>query len=727
MPWISIVLPAYRVQAYLRACLDSILGQSFTDIEVIAVDDCSPDGCGDIMDEYARADERVRVLHLEENVGLGEARNIGLDHASGEYVWFVDSDDYLADGALQAISDRLQETKADVLFFDYARVYWTGDAQRNVLNHLFREPPAPDTFSLQERPSVLQLMMTAWNKAIRREFLLGLGVRFSRGYYEDVPVTYPILMAAERISLLDRVCYYYRQRLGGAITRTTNDRHLDAFGQYEKIFAFMDQQGEHVDQLRAMMFGRTMWHYLIILGRGDRVSHHARREFFRRMSRHYRMFCPPDFVPPGGGLLRLKYWLVKQDAYRVFSVFRVFNKTQQTAKKRLVAAYRSSRRVLGLAKRRAFHLYYRLQLKLPVDERLAVYAAYWYRGYACNPAAIYEKMRELAPSVRGVWVVQPHMIDTIPPGVDYVLANTSRYYRTLARAKYLVNNVNFPNEIGKHKHAVYVQTHHGTPVKVMGLDQQPYPAGARGMAFPFLLQRSDLWDFSITSNRFSTEQWERAYPCQYESLEVGYPRNDRLCAAGAEDVAKARAKLGLGPGQTVVLYAPTFREYQPGFQPLVDLAALSKALGSDSVLLVRAHYFNLDKKDPQQLQADGHVVDVSAHGSVEDLCLAADVLVTDYSSIVFDFANLDRPIVVYAPDWDAYRLVRGVYFNLLEEPPGAVATSQEELLDVFRSKAAWGEEANRKRAEFRRKFCQFDDGHAAERVVRRVFLDQPLT
>jgi CDP-glycerol glycerophosphotransferase len=113
---------------------------------------------------------------------------------------------------------------------------------------------------------------------------------------------------------------------------------------------------------------------------------------------------------------------------------------------------------------------------------------------------------------------------------------------------------------------------------------------------------------------------------------------------------------------------------------------------------------------------------VSEHPSVEELCLAADVLVTDYSAIMFDYAVLDRPIVIHAPDWEEYRRLRGTYFDLLAEPPGVVTRNDDELLEAFRSGAVWGEEATRLRAAFRQKFCALEDGRAAERVVRRVWL-----
>jgi CDP-glycerol glycerophosphotransferase (TagB/SpsB family) len=118
------------------------------------------------------------------------------------------------------------------------------------------------------------------------------------------------------------------------------------------------------------------------------------------------------------------------------------------------------------------------------------------------------------------------------------------------------------------------------------------------------------------------------------------------------------------------------------------------------------------------------VRDVSDHPSVEELCLAADVLLTDYSSIMFDYAVLDRPILIHAPDWEAYRAIRGTYFDLMAEPPGAVATTEGEVLDALRSGRVSGDDARRLRAAFRARFCSLEDGHAAERVVRRVWLGE---
>ncbi|MFC0004968.1 bifunctional glycosyltransferase/CDP-glycerol:glycerophosphate glycerophosphotransferase [Micromonospora siamensis] len=726
MTLLSIVVPAHRVQGWLRECLDSILGQPFDDLQVVAVDDASPDACGAIIDEYAARDPRVLAVHLETNAGLGSARNVGLDRADGTYVWFLDGDDWLEPGCLPAVADRLRGTRPDVLLVDHVRRRWDDRPIPSVLAEVFPDPPGAETFPLRERPEALRLLHTAWNRIVRRDFLVDLGLRFPTGWYEDVPFSYPVLLAAERIGLLDRVCVDYRQRRLGAITRTRGDRHLEVLDQWERVFRWLDERGPALDPLRAAVFERMVWHCLCVLGNGERIAPELRPVFFARLVTAYHRWLPVGGYPVPTGPQRLRHRLVaagRWPAYRTLLAADRARVAAGTARRRVVPVVRRAARLGRDALR---YEYYLAELRRPIDPTLALYAAYWYRGYACNPAAIYAAARRLAPHVRGVWIVRPDRVATLPPGVEYVVAGSLAYYRALARARWLVNNVNFPDFVHKRLGSTHVQTHHGTPVKVMGLDQQRYPLGALGMDFAKLLRRIDRWDVSVSANSFSTQMWERAYPAAYTTLEVGYPRNDRLVTATAEQVRAARARLGIDPDDRVVLYAPTHREHLPDYRPPFDPERLRDALGPTGRVLMRSHYFH-DRRRAEPGRAVARVADVSGHDPVEELYLAADVLVSDYSSAMFDYAVLDRPIVVYAPDHEAYRLARGVYFDVTAEPPGAVAGDFAALLDVFRSGAVTGAEATAARRRFRERFCALEDGHAAERVVRRVFLDEPAT
>ncbi|GGL26609.1 glycosyl transferase [Streptomyces anthocyanicus] len=715
MPRFSLIVPVHKVQGYLPECLDSVLGQDYVDFELIAVNDCSPDGSGAILDEYARHDARIHVMHLTENVGLGRARNAGMERAQGDYVLFLDSDDTLTEGALTAIADRLDATDdPEVLVYDYARTYWNGRVSRNQRADLLRDT-GPDVFSLADRPQLLDLLQIVWNKAYRRDFIARTGLTFPPGYYEDAPWTFGSLITAERIALLDRVCVYYRQRReGGNILKTVSRKHFDIFDQYRRVFDYVDAH-EELAEWRGPLFRKMVDHYLTVLESPGRLPRDARAEFFHRASADYRARVPKGFTRPGGGRGH-KYTMLERDAYTTLMSALAAVKARRQVKKGIRGA-------LNRSKRGAMGAFYQSQLRLPLDDNLALFSAYWSRGVSCNPAAIDAELARLAPGMRRVWAVHADHADRVPKGVRVVRVGSREYWTALARAKYLVNNVNFADSVVKREGQIHVQTHHGTPLKTMGLDQQKYPAST-DMDFEKLLERCDRWDYSISANRFSTVIWERVYPCSYATLETGYPRNDVLVNATAEDVRAARAALGLADGTKAFLYMPTHREYQPGFTSALDPARFARELGPDVTLLVRGHYFYGDSPQTAALRRTGRIVDVSGHSRVEDLYLAADALITDYSSAMFDYAVLDRPIVSYVPDWDVYSAVRGTYFDLLQEPPGAVATTQTELLGLLTSGTYDTPETTKRRDGFRRRFCEFDDGRAAERVVRRVFLGE---
>lgn len=718
MPLLSVVVPAYNVQEYLGECLDSLLHQSFTDLEVIGVDDRSPDSSGRILDERAERDPRLTVLHLPENRGLGGARNAGLAAATGDYVWFVDSDDWIDADALPRIAARLAATRPDLLLVGHQLDHPDLRAERDPGDALLAALPA--TFTASQRPEVFRVFPSAWNKIVRRDFLVGLDLDYPAGFYEDLPVSYPLLAAADRIVALPEVCYHYRQR-PGSILASNGARHLDVIGQYELVFRRLAALGDRGDAVLPTVYRVAVKHLFVLLGAG-RLAAGTRREYFRRASALVRRARPTGFTPPAGGD-GVRYRLLLAGNWPAVVAVRAGYRAAQLARRCGERARRLLRRGRSVAGRGVLRLYYRAQLRRPVDENLALYCAYWGRGYACNPRAIHEAARRLAPHVRGVWVVNADAAAQLPADVPHVVQDTPAFFRALAQAKYLINNNNFGNYLVKRPGTVFLQTHHGTPLKSMGVDEQRHPLApvGRHATRQSLLARCAAWDFDLSSNEYSTALWHQAYPVEFETLEYGYPRNDVLVNATAEHVAALRAKLGIGADETVLLYAPTHREYQPSYRPLFDPEAFVEALGPGHRLLLRAHYFYADGTGAP---ADPRVLDVSSYPTVEDLYLVADVLITDYSSTMFDFAVLDRPIVIYAPDWNVYRDTRGVYFNLAAAPPGLFVRSYDALVDGFRDGAVDTEQTRTLRAEFRDRFCRYDDGHAAERVVRKLMLGE---
>ncbi|MEV7791003.1 CDP-glycerol glycerophosphotransferase family protein [Streptomyces sp. NPDC087512] len=717
MPRFSVIIPCFKVQGFLRECLDSVLDQSYRDIEVVAVNDCSPDGCGAILDEYAARDERMRVLHLEENVGLGRARNAGMPHATGDYLFFLDSDDTLTPGALRAMADRLDETgDPDVLVFDYARTYWWGGTRRNALAHVLAEA-GEGTFTAAERPEILDLLMVVWNKVYRRGFTEREGFAFPPGYYEDTPWTFPVMFSAERIATLDRICLNYRQRRSGNILSTTSRKHFDIHEQYARVFAFVDAR-PHLAHWRPFLHAKMGEHCLDILSKPDRLPPSDKAEFFRRTAEMFRAHRPPGApVPPELRVLE-----------RGHAAYRLRRQSERAGR----ALVRRTRQAGGAAAGRLGRARTAVNLRRPLDTDLAVYSAFSHRGVLGDPAAVYRKAREIAPHLRGVWVVRDEEdAALLPPDTEHVILGSAAYRRVTERAAFFVNNVNWPGTVAKRPGSVHIHTHQGTPLKFMGADLLGKPGARHGLDVPQMLRRADRWDYSLVANRHSELVWERAYPCHFTSARTGSPRNDVLVNAGPEHGRRVRERLGVPEDHTVVLYAPTRRDYRRGGHvERIDPARLAADLGEGHTLVVRLHPSlatgHARGMGLAELHRRGVVVDATDEPHVEDLLLAADLLITDYSALMFDYALLDRPIVIHADDWGAYTASRGAYFDITANAPGHVSRSYRELAWLLASGAWCDEESARLRSVFRARFGEYDDGRAAERVVRTLMLGEAM-
>jgi CDP-glycerol glycerophosphotransferase len=313
MPLISVVIPVHGVEDYLDRCLDSVLGEPAPSLEVIAVDDASPDGCGAIL--AARHDSRLRVISTPAAVGPGPARDLGAKEAKGEYVWFVDGDDELAEGALAAVAEALTRLQPDLLIVDFENLYPDGTTSPS---DGARYLSGPEAGPLADHPALVHLTMTAWSKVFRRDFLAGLGISFGSSGpapHEDVPVSTMALLTAERIGVLNRVCYRYRRARRGSYLAAASAANFNIFDSYQQIFSYFAERTELrapiPPPVYAAVFERAIWHYTTLL---PLVPRRRRREFFHRMSADFRRWRPAGFrFPPGPR--GVKFRLVARDAY----------------------------------------------------------------------------------------------------------------------------------------------------------------------------------------------------------------------------------------------------------------------------------------------------------------------------------------------------------------------------------------------------------------------------
>ncbi len=353
--------------------------------------------------------------------------------------------------------------------------------------------------------------------------------------------------------------------------------------------------------------------------------------------------------------------------------------------------------------------------------RAVVYECFWGRQVGDNPRALIEPIRKRFPAIAEYWVISPGHTYA-PAGMVPLVRWSSQWYAMLATAELVVTNAAMPDHFRRRGGQTVVQTWHGTPLKRLGLDMLSFEHMSPNYVENLRI-RSQQWSLLLSPSPLCSEVYPKAFDYAGPMLEVGSPRNDVL--VGTPDAAlivATRQQLGLDDAQRVVLVAPTFRDgqHQSGdlaSTGLIDLDALCEALGEDVTVLFRAHNWI----DAAAVPVDRcNLVNVSDHPDIAELYLVADALVTDYSSVMFDFAVTGRPMVFHTPDLEHYRdELRGWYFDLEAEAPGPITRSAEELASAVTDALTHGTpttHSDRYQA-FTERFNAWEDGNAADRVA----------
>ncbi|MFI7386667.1 CDP-glycerol glycerophosphotransferase family protein [Streptomyces sp. NPDC049813] len=371
--------------------------------------------------------------------------------------------------------------------------------------------------------------------------------------------------------------------------------------------------------------------------------------------------------------------------------------------------------------------YYQEQRKLPVRDAV-LYLSLGGKQFSDSPRSVYEELVRRGADLEHIWT-QDSGLPEMPSQARVVTWGSREWYEALARSRYVVVNTAIGDWFVTRPGQRVVQTWHGTPLKKIGKDLSGSPKSSP--AYIASLPHSyRQFDFVVSPNAYTTEIMSRAYSIEGDMFESGYPRNDIFHAPDREErAARVRERLGLPEGKNVVLYAPTWREDQRHASNLykldlrIDLAAAQAELGQDHVLLFRKHP-RVHGSVPGV--GGGFVWDVTRYPDIADLYLITDVLITDYSSALFDFAHSGRPMLFFTYDLEHYRdSLRGLYFDFTTRAPGPLLENSEELVKAVRDIEAVEAEYREKYARFRTDFCEPGDGLATQRVVDRLLAGGP--
>jgi CDP-glycerol glycerophosphotransferase len=412
--------------------------------------------------------------------------------------------------------------------------------------------------------------------------------------------------------------------------------------------------------------------------------------------------------------------------------------------------------------------YKKLQHTTIIEDKVIMFESYMGRSYSCNPKALYQEMlrdpryvgwtfiwvfrlritellRREAPQISvsgveklGAGIPESYQLSDFFSKQDLeelsqatVVAYTSpEYYRQRARAKYLITNSIMPTHMTPTSEQILVQTWHGTPLKRLGVD---LAAGTdNGMyssdeVVQRYRQEATRINYMLSPSNFCTEKFRSAFDLASMGkadciIQQGYPRNDYLSRFLPDDVRTTKVRLGIPENKKVILYAPTFRDNQHragrgfSFELAVDFCEWQRRLGSDYIVLFRAHYLVSSRLDLEMYNEFEY--DVSRIGDINDLYIVSDILVTDYSSVFFDYAILHRPILFYMYDRADYaKELRGFYLDL-DELPGPIIESEIDLLNAVISIA--DREDQLPYPLFEKKFFPLEDGKSAYRSLNEI-------
>ncbi|NRE99939.1 CDP-glycerol glycerophosphotransferase family protein [Bacillus subtilis] len=378
---------------------------------------------------------------------------------------------------------------------------------------------------------------------------------------------------------------------------------------------------------------------------------------------------------------------------------------------------------------RVYSIAFRTIGLLPRNEKLIIFESYSGKQFSCNPRAIFEYLEENKDKYdyRLIWSIDKRNKDLFDNlDVKYLKRFSLKWLWYMATAKYWITNSRLPLWIPKPRKTTYVQTWHGTPLKKLAndMDEVHMPGTTTEQYKKNFLKEASKWDYLISPNAYSTEIFRSAFQFKRTFIESGYPRNDFLHKENKyEEMLKIKDRLGIDRDKKIILYAPTWRDnsfYAKGkykFNMVLDLESLKDQLSDEYILILRMHY--LVSENINLTAYKGFAYDFSNHNDIRELYLISDILITDYSSVFFDFAGLKRPILFYVPDIEFYRdKLRGFYYDFEKCAPGPLLKTTEKVIEAIHKTKYYKQDENL--TSFYDQFCYLEKGDSSKKVVEEI-------
>jgi len=704
---ISVIVPVYNTEKYIAECLESLFNQTYKNIEILLINDGSNQECTEKLETLSEAHDNIRLFHFDANKGVGAARNFGVKASTGDFIYFLDSDDYIPEKTLEILIHHIKDNdmirgriKSTHFAKSFAVIF---DGIYNAKIH------TDEKYKFIKNKSALNFL-------IRKDFIISNHLYFAEDVriYADLEFIVPALINVPHLPHVKEAIYFKRKRNAPILNPSLMQEDVslrisDFIHMYIRLKdKYEDALADVFLDIRFLNFYRKT---IVTFFKDEKTIESYFQDLLEAMSR------------------------VDENILKTYDY--VLKKEVQTIKKGSLAQYKRVNRrhqflrdfKTGCKSRKKFKrfLYKRFFNKQSIKNNWVFFESFHGRSYSDSPKYIYQHMIENNMNYKYIWCVNDHT--DIPGNPIKIKRFSLRYYYYLAKSKYWVSNSRFPNDTVKREEHVYVQTWHGTPLKRLAGDMENVlmPGTNVEKYKRNFYNETQRWDYLVSPNAYSTNIFEQAFWFDRNIIESGYPRNDILYNKNSdEDIVAVKRKLGIPNEKKVILYAPTWRDdeyYGKGkykFTLALDLQKMQECLGDEYIVLLRMHYFIASQMDVSDVQ--GFAFDVSDYEDIGELYLISDMLITDYSSVFFDYAHLKRPILFYTYDLDKYRgQLRGFYFDMEEEVPGPLLKTTDEVIEAIGDIGHVQTEYQNKYDEFHNTYCLWDHGDASSAVVKEVF------
>ncbi len=718
---ISVIVAYHNEKNYIRDCLASLGEQTYRDFEVILV--C--DGCEE-PDVSAYGNLELSVIKSRAAVGVAAVRNLGIEAAAGEYLYFLDADDYIDAGVLEKLSDkaavdRVVYGRIKPTWYS-RRVYYDNGEELDRLNGTVAEaefngnvndPYEYFPMSARNLQSITVLGMLIPKEAVEKN-----GIRFYEKfkYYSDLPFLMQVLSGVEHTVYCEEGLYVKRMHndpvnLPSLLQIKDEEKKVfESIEAYQNAKQFMkpDAADQYLDYKFVMWLVTGISPFMMKAGTAKR--------------KEISLCLKPALECLGNGV----YSMLNRHSKKLIQCGKKGEADQLAGRTKQHARFQTLFRVCTSRAKMKRYLYEKVFSKMKLLEDTIIFESFFGKSYSDSPKYIFEYLNQKAPGkYRYIWVNAGKKLK-LPYPAGQIKRFSFRYFFYMARAKYIVFNGRQPQYFIKREGNVFLETWHGTPLKKLVFDMEDVTTASPLYKEQFYIQTRS-WDYLVAPNQFSEDIFRRAFMYDGKMLETGYPRNDILYSEDRECLMREiKDELGIPKEKKVILYAPTWRDdefyghAQYKFSLQLDLDQMKKELGDEYVIILRTHYFIADFLDLTQYE--GFAWNLSKYDDIARLYLISDILITDYSSVFFDYANLRRPMLFFTYDLEKYRSVlRGFYMDVEEELPGPMLFDTEEVISSVKDIDRVCEEYQDKYDTFCKKYCAWEDGHATEKVVHAVF------